>query len=103
MRSPSMQDRGRFSVLAIKDTEPSPVLYTDPCEPVAEMDGYLFRVLSTQMGHLHDTDYPWHMNLIACSDEKYEIIYLSYHNTDVDYHTSLTDFLYEECGWKLVI
>ena len=76
--------------------------YTDPCEPVAEVDGYQFRVLSTQMGHLHDTDYPWHMNLIGCSDEKQEIVYLSFHDTDVDYHTSLTDFLYEECGWKQV-
>lgn len=76
--------------------------YTDPCEPVAELDGYQFRVLSTEMDYAHDTDYPWHMNLIGCSDEKQEIIYLSFNDTDVDYHTSLTDFLYDECGWSYV-
>ena len=76
--------------------------YTDPCEPVAELDGYQFRVLSTEMGYAHHTDYPWHMNLIGCSDEEQQIIYLSFNDTDVDYHTSLRDFLYEECGWRYV-
>lgn len=79
-------------------------IYTDPCEPFVELNGYQFRVLSTEMGHVHDNmDYPWHMNLIGCSDAKQQIIYLSFNDTDVDYHTSLTDFLYQECGWQHVI
>ena len=72
------------------------------CEPSEEVDGYYFRVLSTKGEYEPFVDYPWHMTLIGYSDEKQEIIYLSYGNTDIDYHTSLSEFLYEECAWKQV-
>lgn len=84
------------------DFEEHAYSYVHPCDPGVVLDGYHFRVLSTELGHSHDTDYPWQMNLIAYSDEKCEIIYLSYHHTDIDYHTSLTDFLQNECGWNHV-
>jgi hypothetical protein len=72
------------------------------CEPSEEVDGYYFRVLSTKGEYEPFVDYPWYMTLIGYSDEKQEIIYLSYGNTDIDYHTSLSEFLYEECAWKQV-
>ena len=72
------------------------------CEPSEMVDGYHFRVLSTRGEYDPMVDYPWYMTLIAYSDEKQEIIYLTYHNTDIDYHTSLAEFLQEECGWRQV-
>ena len=84
------------------DFEAHTYSYVHPCNPAVILDGYHFRVLSTELGESHANDYPWQMNLIAYSDEKCEIIYLSYHHTDIDYHTSLTDFLHDECGWKHV-
>lgn len=78
------------------------VSYGHPCKPTEEVDGYQFRVLSTQGEYDPHIDYPWYMTLIAYSDEAQEIVYLSYCNTDLDYLTSLSDFLYEECGWQHV-
>lgn len=76
------------------------VSYDHPCEPSEDVDGYHFRVLSTKGEYEPFVDYPWYMTLIGYSDEKREIIYLSYRNTDIDYHTSLSEFLHEECGWS---
>ena len=74
--------------------------YDYPCEPSEMIDGYYFRVLSTKGEYERYTQYPWYMGLIAYCDEEQEIIYLSYFNTDLDYLTSLSDFLDEECGWQ---
>lgn len=73
-----------------------------PCEPSEEVDGYQFHVLSTKGEYEPFVDYPWYITLIAYNDEKQEIVYLSYSNTDIDYLTSLSDFLHEECGWSQV-
>ena len=72
------------------------------CEPSEMVDGYHFRVLSTRGEYERMVNYPWYMTLIGYSDEKQEIIYLTYYNTDIDYHTSLAEFLQEECGWRQV-
>lgn len=76
--------------------------YGHSCEPSAEVDGYRFRVLSTEGEYEPYIDYPGHTVLIGYSDEAQEIVYLSFHDTDLDHITSLTDFLNEECGWKHV-
>lgn len=76
--------------------------YGNPCEPSENIDGYQFRVLSTKGEYERYMKYPRYMGLIGYSDEEKEIIYLSYCNTDLDYLTSLSDFLHEECGWNHV-
>lgn len=74
--------------------------YDYPCEPSGMINGYQFRVLSIKGEYERYTQYPWYMGLIAYSDEEKEIVYLSYRNTDLDYLTSLSSFLKEECGWQ---
>lgn len=76
--------------------------YVHSCEPSVEVDGYQFRVLSTEGEYEPYIDYPGRIILIGYSDEAQEIVYLSFHDTDLNYITSLTDFLNEECGWKHV-
>ena len=69
-------------------------------QPFVEMDGYHFRVLADDGEYDPYITYPKYMVLIGCSDEAHEIVYLSFFDTDLDYITSLPDFLNGECGWK---
>ena len=62
-------------------------------EPVAEIDGYTFRLLE-------DIAYPKRLFFIATNDETHEIIYLYFCDDDLDYITSLTDFILDDCGFK---
>lgn len=62
-------------------------------EPVAEIDGYTFRLLE-------DIAYPKQLIFIATNDETHEIIYMYFCDDDLDYITSLTDFILDDCGFK---
>ena len=78
------------------------VTYNDShCEPSVEMDGYRFRMLSVEKEY-DDIYYPKYIVLVACSDEANEIIYLSYRDPDIDYLTSLKEFIIGNCGWRHV-
>ena len=69
-------------------------------EPTAEIDGYSFRMLSIEGEYEKQIDYPKQMILIATNDETREIVYIAFVDRDLDYITSLTDFVYDNCGWK---
>lgn len=71
----------------------------DGFEPMIEIDGYQFQMLSSKE---YDLYYPKNMVLIGCSDDANEIVYLEFHNTDLDYITSLQDFIMNICGWKYI-
>jgi len=66
------------------------------CDPVVELNGYLFRVLKIKDAD----DYPKQMEFIAVNDETREVVYLSAHDDDLDYIKSLEDYLREDCGWR---
>lgn len=71
-------------------------------EPTVEIDGYQFRILDECEAYEPHIWYPKYMVLVGCSDEAREIVYLSFSDTDLDYITSLTEFLQDECGWNYV-
>lgn len=67
--------------------------------PAVEIDGYQFRLLSIDE---YDLYYPKEVVLIGYSDDANEIIYLEFYDIDLDYITSLEEFIADECGWKYV-
>ncbi len=69
------------------------------CEPMVEIDGYQFKMLSIEDYGLY---YPKNIVLIGCSDAACEIVYLEFCDIDFDYISSLKDFMIDECGWKYV-
>ena len=69
------------------------------CEPIAELDGYVFRFLSPE--EYEDTpDYPMTVMLVGYSDQKREIVYMLHKDTDTDYISDLSHFILDSCGWK---
>lgn len=76
-------------------------LYDSSCEPMTEIDGYRFRMLSTE-AYKESLYYPKSVILIGYSDEAREIVYIAYYNFDLDYISSLDTFIVEDCGWKYV-
>ena len=73
--------------------------YNFQAEKAVEIDGYQFRMLSVDEYYL---DYPHEVVLIGCSDDTNEIVYLEFYDIDLDYITSLEEFIADECGWKYV-
>lgn len=69
------------------------------CEPSAQVDGFEFRILSIEE---YDLYYPKQVILIGYSDDDYEIVYASYCDWDLDYISSLQNFIISECGWKYI-
>ncbi len=69
------------------------------CEPMIEIDGYQFRMLSNEA---YDLYFPKNIVLIGCSDEAREIVYLEFYDLDLDFVDSLKDFITDECGWKYI-
>ena len=68
-------------------------------EPIAELDGYVFRFLSPEE-YDKTLDYPKNIMLIGYSDQKREIIYMIYKAPDMDYIGDLSHFVLNSCGWK---
>jgi len=62
-------------------------------------DGYVFRTLSFSD---YDLKYPKDIVFIGASDRRGEIVYIYYHDGDLDYiDEPFDDFLEEECGWDV--
>ena len=70
-------------------------------DPSTEIDGYCFRLLSLEE-YEDILEFPKIMILIGYSDAAREIVYIEFENIDLDYITSLKDFINNECGWKYV-
>ena len=62
-----------------------------------EIDGYQFRMLSIDE---YDLYYPKDIVLVGYSDDANEIVYIEFHDIDLDYITSLEEFITDVCGWK---
>ncbi len=75
-------------------------IYEYTAEPTAEIDGYCFRVLSVNGEYKQEIYYPKKMMLIAINDTNHEIVYISFCDYDLDFITSLNDFINTYCGWK---
>ncbi len=71
----------------------------DNFDPIVEIDGYQFRMLSSEE---YDLNYPKSVIFVGCSDDTNEIVYLKFNNSDLDYITSLKDFILDACGWKYI-
>ena len=71
------------------------------CEPSAEVNGYQFRLLSIEeyKGPIY---FPKHLILIGYSDDTREIVYVAFEDVDLDYITSLKEFITDDCGWKYI-
>ena len=67
--------------------------------PAVEIDGYQFRLLSNNE---YDLYYPKEVVLVGYSDDANEIVYLEFYDLDLDYITSLEEFIADECGWKYI-
>jgi lipoprotein len=66
-------------------------------DPQFNLDGYDFRLLSLDD---YDLSYPKKLIFIGVSDDKQEIAYVYYFDTDIDYiGGSFQDFLEEDCNW----
>lgn len=69
------------------------------CEPMAEINGYQFKMLSVDHYELY---HPKKVVLIGYSDAAREIVYLNFFGTDLDYISSLKNFILNDCGWKYI-
>ena len=72
---------------------------TSKCEPMADVDGYQFRMLSPEE-YNGTILYPKKMILIGYSDNAREIVYVAFEDWDLDYMSSFKDFIVDDCGWK---
>jgi len=72
------------------------------CEPTDELDGFFLRRLHTGKYSGSHLEYPKRLVLIGTNDETREIMYIAYYDFDLDYLTSLSDFVYENCGWEYI-
>lgn len=73
------------------------------CYPYAEIDGFLFRRLedSAEDGGEYYY-YPKYVYLIGTNDETREIVYIDFYDIDLDYISSLDEFIEGDCGWKYI-
>ncbi len=69
-------------------------------EPTAEIDGYVFRMLSVSGEYEKSYYFPNRLIFIATNDATKEIVYLSFFDDDLDYIGSMTTFINEKCGWE---
>lgn len=69
----------------------------DDILPAVEIDEYQFRLLSIDE---YDLYYPKDVVLVGYSDDANEIVYIEFYDIDLDYITSLQEFIADECGWK---
>ena len=65
--------------------------------PAVEINGYQFKLLSIDK---YDLYYPKVVVLIGYSDDANEIVYIEFYDDDLDYITSLEEFIADDCGWK---
>jgi hypothetical protein len=70
-----------------------------------ELEGYSFRMLDTDFEgeYAHEVDYPQRVILIATNDQTKTIAYTAFRNDELDYITSLEEFLLRDCGWKYIL
>lgn len=77
--------------------------YDASCESVTEIDGFSFKALSIdEKSYAENIDYPKKMMIIAFSDKTNEIIYMTFHDDDIDYISSFNEFINDDCGWKYI-
>ena len=67
-------------------------------EPVFEADGFVFRFLS--MEGEYSLYYPKYLMIIGTNDATGEIAYLYFSDPDLDYITSIREFLDTDMGWE---
>lgn len=68
------------------------------CTPYAEVDGFVFRVLSFAEYELY---YPKYIRMFGTNDQTNQIVYIAFDDTDLDYISrSLAEFIKEDCGWE---
>ena len=72
----------------------------DKCDSTVEIDGYVFRMLSTTDVYGKEIDYPKRLIFIATNDHTNEIVYMAFYESELDYIDSLTDVINKDCGWK---
>ena len=69
-------------------------------DPSVELDGFIFRALSIEGDY--DFRYPKQVYLTGYCDQSKEIVYLMFYDIDLDYISSLGEFINDECGWEHV-
>jgi len=68
-------------------------------ETTATVDGFRFSFLSFENG-LYPLQYPKYVVLIGVNGETGQIAYLYCNDDDLDYISSLQDYILEDCGWE---
>ena len=71
------------------------------CEHSCKIDGYLFRFLDTD-GTYKEIEFPKTLIIVGTNDETCEIVYTVFHDPDLDYIESFSDFMLEDCGWRRI-
>lgn len=77
-----------------------PITYgTYHCEPSLIIDGYSFRVVD--LDH-NQYGYPKHMLLVGYNDVTCEIVYMYHLDPELDYISSLEEFVTQICWWTYI-
>ena len=67
--------------------------------PSCRLGGFDVRMLDDKS---YGLTFPKDVYFIGCSDTTFTVVYTYFHNADLDAVSSLSDFLMDECGWKLL-
>lgn len=72
------------------------------CEPIAEIDGYVFRMLSIEGEYDYEISYPERLMFVGTNDTTREIVYLATYDFECNSIEALDEYILEVCGWKYI-
>lgn len=78
-------------------------IYSDDalCQPEVTIDEYRFRMLSLE-AYSQELYYPKEVMLVGYSEEAKEIAYIFFYDIDLDFISSLEEFIEDDCGWQYI-
>ncbi|MBO5357631.1 MAG: hypothetical protein J6A53_06460 [Clostridia bacterium] len=66
------------------------------------IDGYDFRFIEESEGDGYYISFPKYLMLVATNDASNEVVYISFQDDDIDYITSLKEFVLVDCGFRRI-
>lgn len=72
------------------------------CDPTGTIGGYSFRFLAVDGTYEEQIYYPKQVVLIGTNDKTSEIVYIAFDDMDLDYLTTVENFVNDYCGWPYI-
>lgn len=72
------------------------------CDPTGTIGDYYFRFLAVDGTYEEQIYYPKQVVLIGTNDNTSEIVYIAFDNMDLDYLTTVEEFVNDYCGWEYI-